>query len=313
MNIQQFQYVLAVVDLRNFEAAAEKCFVTQSTLSTMIGKFEEEIGVQIFNRKTKPVSVTHEGAQIIERLRILTKEVDALKNLIQELKNEQEGELRISVIPTVAPYLLPLFLTTFTQAFPKLKMILTEATTAEIISGLNRRTIDVGILAVPLHEENLVELHLYYEPFLVYDCTSSSKRKKFTTAEALDYTKLWLMEEGHCLSTQVKKICDLSHKHSEKPLNIEFRAASMDSLLKFTKANLGITIVPYLAANDLRNDSESSVIAFAEPTPTRNISLVTHQHFVKKKLLKELQRIIQEAVAPHIPAIGKEKKVIKPI
>ncbi|MFQ3597088.1 MAG: LysR substrate-binding domain-containing protein [Chloroherpetonaceae bacterium] len=312
MNIQQFQYVLAVVDLRNFEAAAEKCFVTQSTLSTMIGKFEEEIGVQIFNRKTKPVSITHEGAQIIERLRILAKEVDSLKNLIQELKNEQEGELRIGVIPTVAPYLLPLFLTTFTKAFPKLKVVLMEATTAEIISSLNHRTLDVGILAVPLHEENLVEIHLYYEPFLVYDCTLS-KRKKFTTAEALDYTKLWLMEEGHCLSTQVKKICDLSHKHSEKPLNIEFRAASMDSLLKFTKANLGITIVPYLAANDLQGENETKVVAFAEPTPTRNISLVTHQHFVKKKLLKELQQIIQQAVAPHIPAVGKEKKVIKPI
>ncbi len=312
MNIQQFQYVLAVVDLRNFEAAAEKCFVTQSTLSTMIAKFEEEIGIQIFNRKTKPVSITPEGAQIIERLRILTKEVDSLKTLIQELKNEHEGELRIAVIPTVAPYLLPLFLTTFTTTFPKLKIILMEATTAEIISGLNHRTLDIGILAVPLHEENLVETHLYYEPFLVYDC-SSSKRKKVTTAEALDYTKLWLMEEGHCLSTQVKKICDLSHKHAEKPLNIEFRAASMDSLLKFTKANLGITIVPYLAAHDLRGDSDCSIIAFAEPTPTRHISLVTHQHFVKKKLLKELQRIIQDAVAPHLPSLIKEKKVIKPL
>ena len=312
MNIQQFQYVLAVVDLRNFEAAAEKCFVTQSTLSTMIGKFEEEIGVQIFNRKTKPVSVTQEGVQIIERLRIIAKEVDSLKNVIQELKNEQEGELRIAVIPTVAPYLLPLFLTTFTKAFPKLKLVLSEATTSEIISGLNHRTLDIGILAVPLHEENLVELHLYYEPFLVYDC-SSTKRKKITTAEALDYTKLWLMEEGHCLSTQVKKICDLSHKHSDKPLNIEFRAASMDSLLKFTKANLGITIVPYLAANDLRSDNTCSIIRFAEPTPMRNISLVTHRHFVKKNLLKQLQQTIQKAVAPHIPPVGKEKKVIKPL
>jgi LysR family hydrogen peroxide-inducible transcriptional activator len=312
MNIQQFQYLLAVVDFKNFETAAEKCFVTQSTLSTMIGKFEEEIGIKIFNRKTKPVSLTHEGAQLIERIRILAKEIDSLKNLVQELKNEQGGELRIGVIPTVAPYLLPLFLMNFTKAFPKLKVVLMEATTAEIVSGLNHRTLDVGILAVPLQEESLVEFHLYYEPFLVYDCTSS-KPKKFTTAEALDYTKLWLMEEGHCLSTQVKKICDRSHMHAEKPLNIEFRAASMDSLLKFTKANLGITIVPYLAAHDLRGETECKVVAFAEPTPTRNISLVTHQHFVKKKLLKELQHMIQAAVSQHIPPIGKEKKVIKPV
>ncbi len=312
MNIQQFQYILAVVDLRNFEAAAEKCFVTQSTLSTMIAKFEEEIGIQIFNRKTKPVSITHEGKQIVERLRILTKEVDSLKNLVQELKNEQEGELRIAVIPTVAPYLLPLFLTTFTKAFPKLKVILMEATTAEIISGLNHRTIDIGILAVPLHEETLVEVHLYYEPFLVYDCTSVKRRKTITSQE-LDYTKLWLMEEGHCLSTQVKRICDLSHKHAGKPLNIEFRAASMDSLIRFTKANSGITIIPYLAAKDLQNDNDCKIIAFAEPVPTRNISLVTHQHFVKKKLLKDLQEIIQKAVAPYMPVIEAKKKVVKPL
>lgn len=311
MNIQQFQYVLAVVDLKNFEAAAEKCFVTQSTLSTMIGKFEKEIGIQIFNRKTKPVSLTHEGEQIVEQLRVLVKEVDALKNVVQELKNEQEGELRMSVIPTVGPYLLPLFLTRFTAEFPKLKLVLTEATTMEIISGLNRRTLDIGILAVPLHEQSLVETHLFYEPFLVYDC-SSNKRRKVITADDLDYKKLWLMEEGHCLSEQVKRICHLSHKKLKKPINIEFRATSMDSLLKFTKANSGITIVPYLAASDLRKDEEHRLIQFAEPVPTRNISLVSHQHFVKKKLLKELQQIIQTSVAPLMPAYM-ERKVIKPL
>ena len=110
MNIQQFQYVLAVVEFKHFETAAETCCITQSTLSTMINRFEDEIGIKVFNRKTKPVSITKEGSQIIERLRIIQKEIDALNNVVQELKGEMIGELRIGIIPTIAPDLLPLFL-----------------------------------------------------------------------------------------------------------------------------------------------------------------------------------------------------------
>ncbi len=310
MNIHQFQYILAVVDLKNFEAAAEKCFVTQSTLSTMIGKFEEEIGIQIFNRKTKPVSLTDEGRQIVERLRILVKEIETLKSLIQELKNEEEGELRIGIIPTLAPYLLPLFLGKFTSAFPKLKLILSEITTSEIVAGLKTRTLDIGLLATPLGEDNLLEHKLFDEPFLIYDW-SFHKRKKALTPEELDYKKLWLMEEGHCLSTQVKRICDLSHQKVNR-LNIEFKAASVESLLHFTKANAGLTIIPYLATLTLTREDQDRLIPFASPVPTRRISLVTHQYFVKKKLVQELQNMIEGCVLPIFPKTP-QTKVIKPL
>mgnify|MGYP001104380443 CR=1 FL=1 len=311
MNIHQFQYILAVVDLKNFEAAAEKCFVTQSTLSTMIGKFEEEIGIQIFNRKTKPVSLTDEGRQIVERLRILVKEIDTLKSLIQELKNEAEGELKIAIIPTLAPYLLPLFLGKFTSTFPKLKLILSELTTSEIIASLKSRTLDIGILATPLHETDLLEHKLFDEPFLVYDW-SSHKRKKTIRAEELDYKRLWLMEEGHCLNTQVKRICDLSHQKSNRTLNIEFKAASVESLLHFTKANAGLTIIPYLASLTLTREDHDRLIPFANPVPTRRISLVTHQYFVKKKLVQQLQQMIEASVVPIFPK-AQQTKVIKPL
>lgn len=311
MNIHQFQYILAVVDLKNFEAAAEKCFVTQSTLSTMVGKFEEEIGIQIFNRKTKPVSLTDEGRQIVERLRILVKEIDTLKSLIQELKNEAEGELRIAVIPTLAPYLLPLFLAKFTSAFPKLKIILSEITTSEIVAGLKTRTLDIGILATPLGEDDLLEHKLFDEPFLIYDW-STHKRKKALTPEELDYKKLWLMEEGHCLSTQVKRICDLSHQKTNRTLNIEFKAASVESLLHFTKANAGLTIIPYLASLTLTREDQERLIQFASPVPTRRISLVTHQYFVKKKLVQQLQQMIEACVLPLFPKTP-QTKVIKPL
>ncbi|OUU00053.1 MAG: hypothetical protein CBB92_04670 [Flammeovirgaceae bacterium TMED32] len=300
MNIQQFKYVLAVVELKHFETAAEACFVAQSTLSTMINKFEDEIGIKIFNRKTKPVSITAEGAQIIKRLRIIQKEMDALDNVVQELKGEMTGELRIGIIPTTAPDLLPLFLSKFASGFPKIKMIVQELTTLEIQKALKNRMLDVGILAIPLEDDELVELNLYSEPFLFYDC-STEKVKSTIAIQELDYSKLWLLEEGHCLRTQVQNICELSDKSQEKQINIEFKAGSLDSLLRFTKASEGVTILPYLASLALSKSDQKKLTPFKFPTPVRSIGLVTHKHFAKKQLLNQLQAIIKQVILPLIP------------
>ena len=300
MNIQQFQYVLAVVDLKNFEAAAEKCFVTQSTLSTMIGKFEEEIGIKIFNRKTKPVSITPEGETLIKRLRIILNELDSFKNVVQELKGEMVGNFKIGIIPTIAPYLLPLFLTSFSNAFPKVKIIIKEMTTAEIQKALKIRDLDIGILALPIEDNELVEYPLYPEPFLLYDCTHDEKLDK-VEVNNLDYSKLCLLQKGHCLRTQVQRICDLSNKHSKKDVNFEFESGSMDSLLRITEVRKGITIVPYLASLQLSTKEKERLIAFQNPVPVRQVGLITHKFFVKKKLQEELVRVIQNAVKNHLP------------
>ena len=312
MNIQQFQYVLAVVDLKNFEAAAEKCFVTQSTLSTMIGRFEKEIGIKIFNRKTKPVSITVEGEEIIKRLRILASEVDALNNLVQELKGEMIGELKIGIIPTVAPYLLPLFLTNFAEAFPKVKIIVREMTTSEIQKALKIRSIDVGVLALPLEDDMLNEVDLYSEPFVLYDCSEGDITSKISVND-IDYSKLCLLQEGHCLRTQVQRICDLSDQYTNRDENFEFESGSMDSLLRITKARKGMTILPYLATTDLSPDIKQRLVEFDKPIPVRKVGLVTHKFFVKKKLLSELKLLIQNSVIEHLPQKESEYKILKPL
>ncbi|WP_299837307.1 hydrogen peroxide-inducible genes activator [uncultured Tenacibaculum sp.] len=312
MNIQQFQYVLAVVDLKNFEAAAEKCFVTQSTLSTMIGRFEKEIGIKIFNRKTKPVSITVEGEEIIKRLRILASEVDALNNLVQELKGEMIGELKIGIIPTVAPYLLPLFLTNFAEAFPKVKIIVREMTTSEIQKALKIRSIDVGVLALPLEDDMLNEVDLYSEPFVLYDCSEGDITSKISVND-IDYSKLCLLQEGHCLRTQVQRICDLSDQYTNRDENFEFESGSMDSLLRITRARKGMTILPYLATTDLSTDIKQRLVEFDKPIPVRKVGLVTHKFFVKKKLLSELKLLIQNSVIEHLPQKESEYKILKPL
>ncbi|MBL4669864.1 MAG: LysR family transcriptional regulator [Flavobacteriales bacterium] len=311
MTIQQFKYILAVVDLKNFEAASERCFVTQSTLSTMISRFEDEIGVKIFNRKTKPVSITLEGEQIINRLRIVIHEVESLKNVIQELKGEMVGELRIGVIPTVAPYLLPLFLTKFASRFPKINIIIKEMTTTQIQEALKKRTLDIGLLAVPLEDDELIEQELYSEPFLIYDCRDERSGHKISINN-LDYSKLLLLQEGHCLRTQIFQICELSNLSAKNNVNFEFESGSMGSLLNFTKASKGLTIIPYLASLDLGSEDMKSIIEFNHPIPVRSIGLLTHKFFVKKQLSKVLQEIIQESVTGLMPKIN-DSKVISPI
>ena len=311
MNIQQFQYVLAVVDSKNFEDAAERCFITQSTLSTMIGRFENEIGIKIFNRKTKPVSVTAEGELLIKRLRIISNEVGALKNIIQEIKGEMVGELKLGIIPTVAPYLLPLFLTEFASKFPNVKIVVKEMPTAQIREQLKNRLLDVGILAIPIEDDELIEYPLFSEPFMVYDC--GEKKLPISVAiEELDYSNLWLLHEGHCLRTQVFQICEQSNLNPKANRNFEFESGSMGSLLNFTKASSGMTIVPQLAINHLSKKEHKRLVPFSEPVPVRSIGLLTHQHFVKKRLIDELQTIVKRSVKDLIPSILKEQ-VIRPI
>lgn len=303
MTLQQIKYVLAVAKHAHFETAAESCFVTQSTLSTMINRLEEEMGVFIFNRKTKPVSITKEGKVLIEQMRVIFHEMESLENLTQELKGEMVGELRIAIIPTIAPYLLPLFLADFATQFPKVKMIVSEMTTAQIQSSLKARSIDVGILAIPLVDSQLDEVELYEEPFLVYDCNSSSISEA-TSVSDLDFSNLWFLEDGHCLSTQVKQICELSADLPSKGVNFQFKAGSLDSLMRFTKANNGITILPYLLSSELKESEKERLIPFASPVPVRKVGLITHKHFVKKKLLVEMEKTIKKSVADLLPKLN---------
>lgn len=308
MNIQQFKYVLAVVDSKNYEDAADRCFVTQSTLSTMIVRFEDEIGIKIFNRKTKPVSVTKEGQQIVDRLRVVVNEIESLDGVIKELKGEISGDVKIAVIPTIAPYLLPLFLSDFANKYPKLNITIKEITTSEIEEGLLKRTIDIGIMALPITNKNLKAIELYKEPFVIYDCSETTKTNEISIKN-LNSSKLWLLQEGHCMRTQVDKICKLTTKN--KDANFTFESASMASLLNFTKLNKGITIIPYLALSSIGKEEQENIVNFDKTKPVRSVGLVTNQFYAKKQLITILQKSIQKITENLIPVYS-SYEVINP-
>lgn len=290
MNIQQFQYVLAVAENRHFENAAKQCFVSQSTLSTMISRFEEEIGIRIFDRKKKPVGITLEGGPIIKQLRIITSEILHLEEIVKEVKGEISGILSIACIPTVAPYLLPRFLSGFSKKFPDLHLIIKENTTEEILQKLKSRELDIGITSVPNMDNELIEYPLYKEPFILYDHSGNSPDP--VTTDDLDVENFWLLEEGHCMRKQILEICNKTNDDILPALNINFKAGSIGSLMHFVKAHNGKTLLPYLSLSDLKEAEKEQLSFFERPAPYRQIGLVVHHHFVKNKILELLQNEI---------------------
>lgn len=293
MNIRQYEYILAVAELKNFGLAAEKCFITQSTLSTMINKFEAEIGIKIFDRKTKPITITKEGDEVLTQLKIVQKEILVLKETVQSIKGEMVGDVKIAVIPTVAPYILPEFVNDFTAKFPKINFSVSEMITHHIEKQLVNREIEIGILATPLHHKDLIEIPLYQEPFYLYNCSGNTK-KHIQTLDEVDFSKFWLLSEGHCLHWQFNSLCDMHRKTDHT--NFDFKAGSIESLTRFVKMNKGITLLPKLACLNLPEPEQKKLTKIELNGPTRNIGLVVHRHFTKKRLLNELQHEIIDKI-----------------
>jgi LysR family hydrogen peroxide-inducible transcriptional activator len=310
MNLQQFEYAVAVTQCGNLSDAAEKCNISQSTLSTMIGRLELELGVKFFDRSTKPVKVTKEGAELIKQMRIINQEVGLLKEMVSSLKGEIRGTLNMGVIPTIAPYVLPSFLNDFTQKFPLLQLSMSEMTTQNILRALKNRDLDIGLLALPLSDPDLRELPIYNESFILYDCTGIS-RGKSVNASDLDYDRFWLMEEGHCLSNQVIQICKIDTKRRKDGANFHFRAGSIDSLIRFVKQNKGMTLLPELATLDMSDEDIQKVFPFEEPVPGRSVGLIFHKHFVKGAVLELIFNAIQNSIKAHLP-INEKLKVYPP-
>ncbi len=311
MNIQHLIYVLAVDTHRHFAKAAEKCFVTQPTLSMMIHKLEEELDIKIFDRSKQPVVPTEAGEKVIKQAKIILQEVSRMEIIISELKGELKGELKLGIIPTVAPYLLPLFLHSFLKKYPLLKIKITELTTQQIIDKLKNHHLDAGILATPLNNDSLNEQALYYEQFVVYASANETvMKKKFLLPGDIDTNHLWLLEEGHCLRSQVLNLCELRKKELETS-NLEYEAGSIETLKKIVDFNNGITILPELALKELSPADLKNVRHFKPPVPVREISIVTYRHFVKQTMIDVLKDEICKSVPKEM--LSQKRKLVTPI
>ena len=309
MTLQQLEYIVGVDKYRHFVTASENCFVTQATLSSMIKKLEDELKIKIFDRSRQPVVPTAIGYKVIAQAKIVLQQAESIREIITEEKGGVNGELRIGIIPTLAPYLLPLFINGLLKKYPTLKLKISELTTNEIIQQLQQHHLDAGILATPLNKPFLNEQPLFYEQFVVYASSNEKMMsKKYLLAKDIDVNRLWLLEEGHCLRSQLVNLCEL--KTREKALHqLDFEAGSLETLKKIVEANQGITILPELAITGMSTRQKNNLRYFKSPAPVREISIITYQYFAKKKLIEVLKNEILLNIPEEMKSLNKKELV----
>src|SRR6476661_1597857 len=267
MTLVQLEYIVALDTYGSFVLAAENSFVTQPTLSMQVQKLEENLGVQLFDRSRQPVVPTEIGKLVVAQARTVLAEAARIKELISEAQGELSGELKIGVIPTVAPYLLPKVLTDFGDKYPKLKLQIWEYTTEQIIQELKKGQLDCGILSTPIEDESLHEIPLYYETFVAYLSKSSSLLSQKTVAsDDLDPNQLWLLNEGHCMRNQILNICAKKSKGDNNKA-FDYNTGSIETLKRMVDLNKGMTILPELSLSELSNKHLDRVRYFSAPEP----------------------------------------------
>ena len=311
MTLVQLEYLLAVDTYRHFATAAEHCFVTQPTLSMQLQKLEEEMGVQLFDRSRVPVRPTEIGKEVIAQARIVVAEARKINEIVQNQKKELAGELRIGVIPTLAPYLIPLFITRFMEKYPEVRVVVQELLTEEIVQKLNHELLDVGLLVTPLEDKSIRELPLFYEAFVAYINPDHPLAKSKTIApEQLDLDELWVLNEGHCFRSQVLNICNKGGgATTARAGHLDYKSGSLETLKRIVEKQRGLTLLPELSVLDMPQEKRALVHPFREPQPKREVSLVVHRSFLKKRLIEALQQEIVAAI-PEPIRNRKEEQVV---
>ena len=295
MTITQLHYVLAVAEFRNFTKAAQKVFVTQPTLSMQVQKFEEELGIKIFDRTKKPIHLTEVGQKIVTQARNIVNESIRINDIVDQQKGFIGGEFKLGIIPTVMPTLLPMFLNNFINKYPKVKLRIEEYHTQEMIDHLRDGTIDAAIAGTPLKEEDIIERKLYYEPFVGYVPqhhplhTREQLQKNDIVAE-----DILLLEDGHCFKNNVLNLCKSDLSMGESKFNLE--SGSFETLTKLADEGLGITLLPYLHSLNIQGEATSNIKQFEKPQPAREISMIYHKSELKIHIIDALNDLILSVV-----------------
>ncbi len=310
MTITQLEYIVAVDTYRSFVLAAEKCFVTQPTLSMQVQKLEDTLGVKLFDRSKQPVTPTEIGIEIIEQARVMLAESEKIKEIITDRQKELSGELKVGIIPTVSPYILPKIIGGFVQKYPQVKLIVWEQTTEEIVQQLKLGTLDCGIMSTPLREAALTEIPVFYENFVAYVSRHSKlSKKKNISPEDIDMEEIWVLNEGHCMREQVLNICQ-RRRATKGFLHFEYNTGSVETLKRMVEQNNGATILPELALAELNDKQLDRVRYFKSPEPAREVSIVIQKNFLKRRMIEALKNEILEFVPKRMKS-RKKKEVME--
>jgi LysR family hydrogen peroxide-inducible transcriptional activator len=310
MTITQLKYVLAVAEHKNFTLAAEKCFVTQPTLSMQIQKIEDELSIQIFDRTKKPIQLTEIGQKIVNQAKNIVIEADRIQDIVEQQKGFIGGEFRLGIIPTIMPTLLPMFLNNFIKKYPKVKLIIEELNTDEIITKLKNGNLDAAIAATPLEDEKIKEIVLYFEPFVAYIPENNTMfQKEEIEIEDLNINDILLLQDGHCFRDGILNLCKNRNESGLKSFQIE--SGSFETLIKLADEGLGTTLLPYLHTLDLKEKDRLKLRHFKEPKPAREVSLIFPKSELKIQIIDALRSTIAGVVKGAI--VFQNVQIVSPI
>lgn len=310
-SLTQLEYILAVHRTGHFGRAAEVCGVAQPTLSAQIQKAETELGLVFFDRSKKPIEVTPRAAPLIARAEEVVSAHERFLWVAQGRAHEIAGAFALGVIPTLAPYVIPWFLASFSRDFPSVELKLFERPTDEIVEDLGQQRLDAAVLATPLGERNIQEIPLFYDPFYLYAHPDEALLAlDEVDPSQLDGHKIWLLEDGHCVRAQVINFCGARGVHSTLP-NVDFAAGGFETLRHLIDATGGYTLFPETYVRTLsRSVARSQVRPFATTTPTREVSLVHLQSSWKTDILEALAAAIKASLPRSLRMVGHDGEIL---
>lgn len=307
MTFTQLEYIIALDSHRNFAKAAAHCFVTQPTLSMQIRKLENELGIVLFDRNKKPVSPTDVGLQVIEEAHRTLASLQKIREVVHQHTDEVAGKLRMGVIPTLSPYLLPRLLPQLARKYPKIDFEIEELVSEQLIEKVHKEQLDIVVWVASRREPDLVHTSLFYEKFLIYLPEGNPYPKTPIELQALDMNHIWLLKEGHCFRDQVEKLCgDFTHTHH----HVNFLSGSLETLKKMVDQHYGFTLLPELAVQELSKKQRDNVREFKHIQPLREISLTYHKRFPREKLISIMKQEIQQSVPTEM--LAKERGSVVP-
>ncbi len=309
MNLRDLKYVIAVAETRHFGHAAERCFVSQPTLSGQIKKLEEELGVTIFERTNRSVDVTPVGEVILVHARQMMEQADAIEQLAQAHQDPLAGPLRVGAIPTLSPYLMPLILVPLKKQYPQVRLVLSEEITDTLLIRLHNHEIDAILLATSVDEPDLEVIPLFDEPFwLAHPRKHPLYNKDEITRRDLDDLELLLLSEGHCLAKQAMEVCRMKERSAQGEM-ADLRASSLETLLQLVGAGFGSTLVPALAMRGSWT-TDAGIIArpLAIKDAYRTISLVFRNTFPRRTAVEAFAQIIRDNLPNTVHVLGNYKR-----
>jgi LysR family hydrogen peroxide-inducible transcriptional activator len=298
MTFQQLEYAIALKKAGSYGRAARAVGISQPAMSIQIRKLEQDIGLTLFDRSQKKVRITEEGAVFLERAQLLLTQARQLEDLAHQLGEGCFGTIHIGIIPTLAPYLLPLFMEKLNKQFPKLTIFAEEAVTEEIIHGIKSGTLDVGIIATPIESKvPFIFEPLFYESFLLFISNNHPlfKKAKIDIGE-VPKEDILLLREGNCLRNQVENICDLKTQHNAAPSLFHFESTSIESLCRIVEYKGGITVLPELTTLYFDSERENMIKELKGPKRVREISLVYLPNHVKHGTISQIGQLIKDSV-----------------